>query len=503
MRNGTPTGIDRTNRRRFLATLGAGSIAMAAGCTDQVSNGGGDDGGENDSNGNGTAPEGEGDGDGNGESVVQPAITHGELVSDFDGDLDEWFALEGEMVADEEEFLTGSRTVRIEGDGASAGIARSYPDGLNMEGQHLSLAVRVATPRPARVTVRILAPGLADQVWSTRTILSPYEGWLRMDVGYTGQRGEPFLDDVQEIQITLDDPNAATGGEEETEEGTETAFDEGDAEGGNETGGNETGNGSEGLTLTTEPLLQMENETGEEAEGDGIRFWVDDLRMTPQASQGYVMLVFDDNVRSQYENAFPLFQERDMQGVAAVIPPTLNRPPRLTIDQLREMRDAGWDVSAQSERSQGLAEMEPEEAREALQSDQEYLDNRGFPDGARSHFVPFHNVNQEVVDIVREYYELNSYFGGTPNAVPFTDPMHLSRVNMFDLDAFTSMIDVAAQHNQLAIGLAHGVVPEDEIEDDPLADMTVEQLEELLDYIEQSDAQLVTASDLIDNQDDL
>jgi hypothetical protein len=108
-----------------------------------------------------------------------------------------------------------------------------------------------------------------------------------------------------------------------------------------------------------------------------------------------------------------------------------------------------------------------------------------------------------VVDIVREYYELNSYFGGTPNAVPFTDPMHLSRVDMHDADGFSSMIDMAAEHNQLAIGLAHGVVPEAEIEDDPLADMTTEQLEGLLDYIEESDVQLVTASQLLDNQDDL
>ncbi|MFL9603609.1 hypothetical protein ACKC5Q_23365, partial [Aeromonas dhakensis] len=64
-------------------------------------------------------------------------------------------------------------------------------------------------------------------------------------------------------------------------------------------------------------------------------------------------------------------------------------------------------------------------------------------------------------------------------------------------------IDVAAEYNQLAIGMAHGVVPENEIDDDPLADMTVEQLEELLDYIEESDIQLVTASDLVDNQDSL
>jgi hypothetical protein len=434
---------DSTNRRRFLTAVGAGTFALA-GCSGQLPGGDGDGNGEE----NGEEPEEEEDDglldDDEETDATPPAIDHGESVSDFDGDLDEWFALEGDLAADEEEALTGSQTVRIENAGETAGIARAFPDGLDMEDHHLSLALRVDNPRPARVTVRILAPGQADQLASTRTVLSDYEGWLRMDVGYTDQRGEPFLDDVQEIQITL--------------------------------------------------------ESDEEEE---IRFWVDDLRMTPRANNGYVMLTFDDGVESQYENAFPILEEYDMDAVAAVVPDSLNREDRLTIDHLREMRDAGWDVSSHPE-GDAFTELEdPDAIRQDIEAAHDYLDNRGFADGARSMFVPYHNTNEEVVEITREYHELSSYFGGTPNAVPFTDPMHLSRVDMHDLDAFTEMIDMAAEHNQLAIGLAHGVVPEDEIDDDPLADMTIEQLEELCDYIEESDVQVVTASHLIDNQDDL
>jgi peptidoglycan/xylan/chitin deacetylase (PgdA/CDA1 family) len=215
------------------------------------------------------------------------------------------------------------------------------------------------------------------------------------------------------------------------------------------------------------------------------------------------MLTFDDAVESQSENAFPLFEERDMQAVAAVVPNSLNRENRLMIDQIREMRDAGWDISSHPE-GEAFTELEDTDAiRQDIEAAHDYLDNRGFPNGVRHMFVPYHNTNEEVVEITREYHELSSYFGGSLNAVPFTDLMHLSRVNMFDLDAFTSMIDIAAEYNQLAIGLAHGVVPEDELDDDPLADMTIEQLERLLDYVEESDVQLVTASELVDNQDSL
>lgn len=502
-------------RRRFLAALGTGSLALAAGCAGQLPG--------NSENGN--ADDESGNSKGTTQQAPPPALNHGNVVSNFEEDFGEWYALAGDLTADEETVLTGSQTARIKNTGATAGIARSFPDGLDMTGEHLSLAVKVDAPRPARVTVRLLASGEADQVWSTRTILSTYTGWLRMDVGYTGQRGEPLFDNVQEIRITLDDPNASQVNGEQGQQDAQTENETQDIQTGNETQDTQARNETQNPQTENETQgFQIGNETQDTQagnyialaqEGDGnqedqgeqedvdIRFWVDDLRTTPAADQGYVMLTFDDAVASQYENAFPLLEDHGMQGVAAVVPDSLNREGRLAIDQLREMRDAGWDISSHPEGTAFREFEDPETIQQDIESSYEYLNNRGFPDGARHMFVPYHTTNEEIVDITREYHELSSYFGGTPNAVPFTDPMHLSRVNMFDLDAFKSMIDIAAEYNQLAIGLAHGVVPEREIENDPHADMTTEQLEELLAYIEESDVQAVTASELLDNQDSL
>lgn len=473
----------KSNRRKFLAAIGGGSLTLAAGCAGQLPDTAGEEDEDKNRENNGSNENSDG------ENATPPAIDHGEVVSNFDDDLDDWFELDGELTGDDEILLAGSQSARIENTGGFAGIARSFPDGLDMGNHHLSMAVRVATPRPARISVRIHAPGRADQVWGTRTVLSNYDGWLRMDVGYTGDRGEPLFDNVQEIEIVLDDPNASGNDAEVVEEDdAEEELDEED---------------DDSLALTFTPL-QTDDEGDTEDEGNvDIQFWVDDLRITPTADQGYVMLTFDDAVASQYENVFPLLEERNIPAVAAVVPGSLNRENRLTIDHLREMRDAGWDISSHPE-GEAFRELEdPDAIRQEIESAHDYLDNRGFPGGARSMFVPYHNTNEEVTEITREYHELSSYFGGSPNAVPFTDPMHLSRVNMFDLDAFTSMIDAAAEYNQLAIGLAHGVVPEDELEEDPLADMSIEQLEELLDYLEESNVQVVTASDLLDNSENL
>ncbi|MDL5363591.1 polysaccharide deacetylase family protein [Halalkalicoccus sp. NIPERK01] len=426
----------RPNRRQFLAGVGVGSLGLA-GCTDILGSGEGNGG---NGNGNGNGNGGLGGGNGDESQATPPAIDAGELIDDFE-DVENWAPMEESNVAgDGEAALTGSQSLRIENQGTTAGVFQAFPDGLDASGNHLSMAIRVDSPRPARVRLEVDAPARADQLWTTRTMLGSHEGWFRMDAGWTGQRGEPNLGNVQEMRIYI--------------------------------------------------------QTQEEEE---IRFWIDDLRMTPAADQGYVILSFDDGVASQYERAFPILEEYGYQAAAAVIPNSLNRDGRLHIDQLREMRDAGWDISSHPDPGTGLAEVDPEEARNRIESDFQYLDNRGFPDGARHMFAPYHSVNQEVIDIAREYHETCFYFAGNNSNVPPTDAMHLSRVDMHDIGGFTSLIDMAAQHNQLAVGLAHGVEPEDAEEPSPHADITVEQLREVLDHIEQSNVEVITPSQLIDS----
>ncbi|WP_331235564.1 polysaccharide deacetylase family protein [Natronorarus salvus] len=431
----------RSNRRRFLATVGAGT-ALLAGCADLGGDDEDTDDADDDVASNGAeADDADDDTDTDDEEetpeeeeedVTPPAIGHGELLDDFE-DPDGWAMLAGEFEGDSDEALTGSQSLRVQSEEGRAGVLQAFGD-LDMEGQDLSFALKIETPRPTHVVVQVLAPFESDMLTCRRRVVEQFEGWQRVDVGFTGIRGEPDLSDVEEIRIYVE-------GEEE------------------------------------EPT----------------RFWIDDLRLTEGADQGYVMLTFDDTVESQYENAFPIMQEREMRGVLAVVPPSINVSGRLTIDQLREMRDAGWDVSAHTERSDPLTEMDPEEAQAELEADHEYLAGRGFEDGSRAQFVPYHYANQEVVDIIREFYEFSSYFGGCNNAMPPTDPHSTSRAGMYDLDGFTQLIDMAAATNQLAVGYVHGVG-----DDEDFDDLTEDEFEDLLDYIEDADVEVVTVSDILD-----
>ncbi|MCL7417479.1 MAG: polysaccharide deacetylase, partial [Halalkalicoccus sp.] len=188
----------RSHRRQFLTAIGVGSLGLA-GCTDLLGDSNGGNAGNGGNGGNGS---GNGGTNGGQTQVPPPAIADGELIDGFD-QVEGWTPMEGDAVGDTEMALTGEQALRIENQGTTAGVFKAFPEGLDASGSNLSMAVRVDSPRPTRVRLEIDAPARADQLWTSRTILGPHSGWLRMDAGWTGTRGEPNLGNIQEMRIYI------------------------------------------------------------------------------------------------------------------------------------------------------------------------------------------------------------------------------------------------------------------------------------------------------------
>lgn len=418
------------DRRRFLATLGLGTAAFA-GCLDSldVSDGSGGSDGDDGTNGGGTDDT---------RQVEPPAINDGEVIDDFEEV--EWTPLHDHTtVSGDEEALVGEQSMLVESDDEDvAGAFYAFSEGRDFADRDLSFGVRIDSPHPARVVLEVHAPGTSDRLTSARSIPGEFDGWLRMDGGYTDERGEPNLGNVQELRIYVQS--------------------RGDAEG-------------------------------------SIRFRVDDLRATDCgcSEQGKVVLTFDDCVESQYTTAFDMLEERGWPGVAAVIPDSLNGTDRLTTAQCRELRDAGWDVSAHPHTA--LPELDDDERTEYLQEAHDYLANRISEDGARHYFAPYNRMDADSLEDVREVFETSFIHGGQPNAVPPTDPHMTSRVNGYDLDEVTDLFDLAAEYNQLVVTLIHGIGDTDS----DLNDITEADFETLLDEIASRDLDVVTVSELADD----
>lgn len=352
--------------------------------------------------------------------------------------LDEWQAvpLQGTLSKATDDPYQGSQCARVTGsDETKEGhIVRSL-SGADLRGTNLSVAVKVTSHDFAKIAVQLRAPDGRNVLRLKRTLVGPKDRWVRLNLGVTAATGSPDLSSVSDLRIV-------------------------------------------GRPVDTNASAPIE-------------FLVDDLRTVSRPKTGAVMFTFDDSHATHYR-AFELMQKYDFAGVEAVIPESIGHDDRLTEDQLSAMADGGWDISAHPDvQARYFPDYSPEEQEDLLKRTREYLQSRGFEDGARHLLVPKNEVGPTTFDLARKYYDTVFSFGASPNAMPFeNEDAIVSRVNGKNLDVTKRYVDNAAEYGQLVVPLFHEVGTDGEISE---ADF-----ESLLQYVEKQDVNVITASQLID-----
>lgn len=363
----------------------------------------------------------------------------GETIDDFE-DVDAWSPIIGqeEVTGEDEEAYAGttSARIRVPEDDEEATVYRAFPDGLDLSDRGISIAVKYTGLEQFDLTVQLLAGDVRNRIDLRRILTGAADRWQRVDLGIEMIEGDPDLEAVREIRIV-----GRRRGDEEGE----------------------------------------------------IDFVVDDLRAAESPDQGAVMLLFDGGLDSHYSTAFEGLREFDFRGVEAVTPEAIGNDGRLTIEDLEEMSEAGWDVISRPRTgSQFLHEYSPEQQEGLIRRSQGFLENRGFEDGARHFLTPRNLLSPESHDLVREYHEQAFRFGGGPNSLPITDHYNLGFFSGGAGTASTDYIDLAAAYNQLAV--LHFVYVDDDDEG-----VDEQYLKNMLEYIDNQDVQVVTASDLLDS----
>lgn len=385
------------SRRTFLGTVGASSVGLA-GCMD------GSGGNGNNSSGNGNTSNASGGNEsagnesggnesgGNDTGAEAAAIDYGEQIDDFQ-DGGNWYTFgDAQITPDESDAISGEHSLRIEQEsGGTAVIARAFSSAFDLSEQYVSLAVRVDAPVNGELQFEVRAPDGDNRVTSTRR-LPGVDKWFRVDFGYSLGFGSPDFTDVQEIRLAM---------------------------------------------------------TG--SEGEPIRYWVDDMRTTPARDESNVIMAFYGGLESHYETVFPMLEERGWVGTVAVSQDLLNRSGRLSIDQLREMRDAGWDVCSFPQHAGRLPQLSAEEQRRVIENNRDYLANRGFEDGAQHFFAPHNAMNTDTLDILRDTHETGFLFGACSSGIPPTGRHTISAIQGSDYDSSYAPILRADIHNQVVV----------------------------------------------------
>lgn len=411
---------DPLSRRTFLGTVGAASVALA-GCMDD-GNGGNGNGNGNGGNGNGNGGNNTDDGNGNdngggsNEAAQAAATEYGEQLDDFQ-DGGGWYALRDEkLTADDSQAVVGDHSLLVESASNVSTIAWSPSSPIDLSDQYLSAAVKVTSPVGGRLALHVRAPGGDDYVTAARRLPSGVDEWFRVDFGYTVGYGGPDFSQVQELRLEVVGPDDSA-----------------------------------------------------------IEYRVDDLRTMPAQDESHVILTFYGGLEEHYETVFPMLEERGWVGALGISQDYLNRSGRLNVDQLREMRDAGWDVCSYPMHAGDLTQYDAEEQRRIVENNRDYLAGRGFEDGAQHFFTPRNRMNNDLLNVLRDTHETAFVFGACSSGIPPTGRHTISAISGSSYESTRKPILRADIHNQVVVPYFEHIGEEG---------MSVEEFEMQLDRIE-------------------
>ncbi len=92
-----------------------------------------------------------------------------------------------------------------------------------------------------------------------------------------------------------------------------------------------------------------------------------------------MLITFDDGNEDNYTTAFPLMQKYGFTGVVYIVVQYMNQPKYMTVDQIKQMAAAGWEVGSHSETHRDLPSSPDAMRYEIVQSRQDLEDRLGVP----------------------------------------------------------------------------------------------------------------------------
>ena len=413
-------------RRTYLAVATSTSLALA-GCTGS----GGDDSSAENGTGNGDDDPGSSSG---GQSVDYPDAAGTD--DDFEN-LEVWDVSGGTLTADSDRALVGSQSARLETPVSSGStmIAKTYDD-----------------PRDLTDVV----PGVAA---ASDTLVVP---WLRLvdDGGDTIEYRRGISSDLPLMRYNFGIDSL------------DTAFDP---------------------STVREVHLQLWT-----PDGDERTVWFDDFHFTPRPETGQVMIQFDDNHVTDYTKALPILEEYGYPAVTFVNPARIEAEtdgvtdpggfPRVDIDQLHELHDAGWTISNHCYNHPHLSELDAASQEDEIRTGKSWLESEGFDEGAQYFAYPHGDYDETTIELVDEYHSIG-FAGGLPVQGYSTNTKLTSRVGEPTAERIRTELERTAEMRGITKMFYHRLEGEDLAAFETL-------VETIHEYESRGDLEVILPSDL-------
>jgi len=152
----------------------------------------------------------------------------------------------------------------------------------------------------------------------------------------------------------------------------------------------------------------------------------------PDASTPLITFVFDDGYDTDYLVARDVFADQGAVACSAITTDWINTPGYLSSDQIRGLRDAGWEIMAHTATHPNLKSLAPAQVEDELVRSKAALEEMGIT--VKNLVYPYNKSSESVRGIARAYYR-SGRGGKNEFNRPGSDP--------YDLRSFTSRQDLA------------------------------------------------------------
>ncbi|MFB9809003.1 polysaccharide deacetylase family protein [Haladaptatus pallidirubidus] len=305
----------------------------------------------------------------------------------------------------------------------------------DLSNKNLSLAFKCTSHDFVKIAVQLFAPDRGHIVEMKRTLYGPKGKWVRVNLGVTSAQRPKSVDLSKVYQMRIvGRPNDSN---------------------------------------SSKP----------------VNFFVDDVKTVPAPKKGMVMLTFDDGLKSQYTKAFKMMKQYGFPGVDAVITDAVYDDGFLTQSNMRKMTENGWDMIAHPNAQATSLDQRPAKEQEKLMLDaKNWLKQYGY-NGHKYMAVPKNILGPKTFELAQKHFDATMSFGASPNAVPVIQKdAVLSRMyGDGSLQKTKQMIDYAARYKQLSPLLFHKIGGDG---------FPQQKFKQVLEYIKQSNVDVVTLSDL-------
>lgn len=363
-------------------------------------------------------------------------VRDGRQVDNFEL-LDHWTVAEGgEVGIDESYRFAGTQSLSYEGTGRTVLVGDYRGDPLDLTDADLSIAAnfREGTDEVWKVQVFGEAPDSDNElVWEL-----PYLGkdveWQRLNLAPIGAKGDPDPSDVRRLKVVASPSDDRTT----------------------------------------------------------LGFNLDDLRAHPKPERGKIVFRFDGCYAVHHEDYFPVLQDHGYPAMEAVSKGSVSvdYEDRLSVQQLYDLDDAGWDLCNRLTSEWDVTEMSEAELRRDVEEMNDWFDGYDFENDGDLFVYPTRTYDGESLAVLDDYFDLAFAVGplDTTN-YSLTNPLTVNSFPArYGIEETKAVIDRVANFRSVGVLMFHD-------------EYSREEFEEVVRYVADNDDRLdvVAGRDLADH----